>query len=358
MAFTTSELESIANAALKFYIDRGKLHDQTIQNKPLVDLMERKKKTFPGGDRTLSLGVKGVYGANGTDDGFAGYSHNDTVGFYTPENIMRAEYDWMEHHIGFTMTHTELKIDGLSVVDTDGERTSTHSQRDKTVLKGLLDAKLEDFAEMRARSFNDLLWGDGTSDAKALDGIQSIIVEDPTAGSVGGIDAATHTWWRNRARTAAHAASGGTGAVTSDTANGGVLYETLQHEFRQLRRYGGRPDVFMAGSDFIAAMEREMKANGYYSQTGFTGGGDAAIGELRFSGVPVVYDPSLDDLGYEKRAYLWDSRDITLYAMEGEWNRQHSPSRPHNQFVLYRSVTSTGQLVCRRRNSALVIDIT
>lgn len=358
MAFTQSELDSIANAALKFYIDRGKLHDQTIQNKPLVDLMERKKKWFPSGDKTLSVGVKGVYGAGGTDDGFAGYTHDDSVGFYTPENIMRAEYDWMEHHIGFTMTHTELKIDGLSVVDTNGERTSQHSQRDKTVLKGLLENKLEDFAEMRARSLNDLLWGDGTSDAKALDGIQSIIVEDPTTGTVGGIDASTYDWWRNRARTAAHASSGGGDAVTSSPSNGGVLYEELQKEFRQLRRYGGKPDVFMAGSDFITAMEREMKANGYYSQTGFNGGGDASIGELKFSGVPVVYDPTLDDLSLSKRAYIWDSRDICLYAMTDEWNRQHTPSRPHDKFVLYRSVTCTGQLVARRRNSALVIDIT
>ena len=34
---------------------------------------------------------------------------------------------------------------------------------------------------------------------------------------VGGISAATNTWWRNRARTAAHGTAGGTGAVTSWT---------------------------------------------------------------------------------------------------------------------------------------------
>lgn len=357
MSFTQSELDSIANAALKFFIDRGKLHDQTIQSKPLVPLMERKVKYFPGGEGTLSLGVKGVYGAGGTDDGFAGYTHDDTVGFYTPENIMRANYPWREHHIGFTMTHTELKMDGLSVVDTNGANTSGHSQRDKTVLKGLLDNKLEDFAEQRARTMNDLLWGDGTADPKALAGIQSIIVDDPTSGTVGGIDASINEWWRNRACTAAHADSGGDGAVTSDPANGGALYEKLQKEMRQLRRYNGNPNQFFAGSDFITAMEREMKANGYYSQTGFTNGGDASIGQLRFNGLTVTYDPTLDDLGYEKRAYIWDDRDICLYAMTNEWNRQHSPARPAEKFVLYRSVTSTGQLVAKRRNSALVIDV-
>jgi hypothetical protein len=357
MPFTAGELASIANAALKFYIDRGKLHDQTIQSKPLVAMIENKKKTFPGGDGTLSLGVKGVYGAGGTDDGFAGYTHDDTVGFYTPENIMRAEYDWREHHIGFTMTHTELKMDGLSVVDTDGENTEGHTAREKTVLKGMLENKLEDFAEMRARSLNALLWGDGTADAKALAGLRSIIVDNPTVGTVGGIDAAINTWWRNRAHTAAHAAAGGTGAVTSNPANGGALWEVLQSEHRQLTRYGARPDTFVAGSDFIAALEREMKANGNYTQTGFTGGGDGSIGQMKFKNMTVMYDPTLDDDGDAKRAYIWDSKDIALYAMDKEWNKQHTPSRPADKFVLYRSVTSTGQMVCRRRNGAMVIDI-
>lgn len=359
MAFTSSELESIANATLAWFIDKGQLHEQSIQSKPIVDKMVRARKSFASGDGTLSLGIKGIYGADGNDDHLVGYTHDEQVGFYTPENIMRANFNWKEMHMGFTMTHTELKKDGLSVVDTNGESTRNHSQRDRTVLAGLLQNKLDDFAEMYARSLNDLFWGDGTDDPQGIAGIQSIIVDDPTAGSVGGIDAslAQNSFWRNRARTADHEAAGGYGPVTSDTANGGALYETLQHEFRQLRRYGGQPNTFMAGSDFIQAMEREMKANGYYSQTGFTSGGDASIGDLRFQGVSVMYDPTLDDLELSKRAYIWDDRDIMLYAMQNEWNRQHSPARPHDRFVLYRSVTCTGQMVCRRRNSALVIDI-
>lgn len=362
MAFTASELDSIANAALAFYIDRGQLYDQTIQDKPLVKSILDKRKNFPSGDGTLSIGIKGIYGNDGVDDQLAGYTHDDQVGFYTPENIMRANFEWRELHMGFTMTHTELKKDGLSVVDTNGENTSTHTGREKTALAGLLQNKLDDFGEMYSRSLNNQFWGDGTSDPKGMAGLQSIIVDDPTAGSVGGIDAslAANDWWRNRARTAAHqtaTTNASNGPVTSDPANGGALYETLQNDFRQLRRYGGRPDMFMAGSDFISAMEREMKANGYYSQTGFTGGGDASIGELKFQGVPVVYDPTLDDLSLAKRAYIWDSRDIMLYAMTNEWNRRHTPARPHDRFVMYRSVTCTGQIVCRRRNSAQVIDI-
>lgn len=76
-----------------------------------------------------------------------------------------------------------------------------------------------------------------------------------------------------------------------------------------------------------------------------------------FKGIPVMYDPTLDDLSRAKYAYIWDSRDIMLYALEGDWKRQRTPARPYNNFVFYQSMLCTGQMCARRRNSALVIEI-
>lgn len=357
MPFTAQEIVNIANASLDFFFKKGTVFQQAIQKKPLLAKLEGAAKTFPGGKGDISLAVQGAYGAAGVNDGLAGFTHDDQVQFFTPANVKRVTFPWREHHIGLTLTHTELKIDGISVSDTDGKGTSEHSGREMTALVNLMENKLADFAEQYSRSLNLLFWGDGTADPKALAGMRSILVANPTAGSVGGMPRATYTWWRNRARTAAHAAAGGTGAVTSATTNGGVLIQTLQQDFLQLRRYGAEPDCFFAGSDFIAAMQNEMRANGYYTQNGFRGPQDAAMGAMSFDGKTVVYDPTLDDLGFAKRAYIWDASDITLMKMENEWRRQHNPSRPHDQFVLYRSVTCTGQLITTRMNGALVIDI-
>lgn len=359
MPFTAQEITNIANASLDFYFNKGSTFAQTIQKKPLLDKMERGAKSFPGGKGDISLAVQGAYGAAGVNDGLAGYTHDEQVRFFTPANVKRANFPWREHHIGITLTHTELKIDGISVTDSvTGESTSNHSGREMHALVNLMDNKLQDFAEQYARSLNLLLWGDGTADAKALAGLRALLVANPTTGTAGGLDRSQFTWWRNRARTAAHAAAGGSNAVTSATTSGGALIQVLQAEFRQLRRYGAEPDCFFAGSDFIAAMETEMRANGYYTQTGFRGAQDPAMGGLMFDGKKVIYDPTLDDLSLQKRAYIWDSRDIPLMKMEGEWRRQHNPARPHDQFVLYRSITCTGQLVATRLNGALVIDIT
>ena len=235
MAFTAGEIASIANASLDYYFNKGGQFDQSIQNKPLLNLLEGRKKTFPGGKGNISLAVVGTYGDGSGNDVVKGYTHNDAVGFFTPANIKRANYPWREHHIGLTLTHTELKIDGISVVDTNGERTAEHSKRELTVLVNLLEQKLFSLGEQYARTMNVLMWGDGTTDAKALAGVRSIIKDNPCVGVVGGLDqtAATgFTWWRNRAHTAAMATQIGTtpgdaisggGPITSNPANGGAL---------------------------------------------------------------------------------------------------------------------------------------
>jgi hypothetical protein len=201
---------------------------------------------------------------------------------------------------------------------------------------------------------NALGYGDGVADPKALAGIKFLVADNPAVGIVGGINRATagNEWWRNLARTAA---SGG--AVTSSPTNGGALLQELQKQRRQLIRYGGAPTDAFCGSDFLGAMEVEMRANGLYTQTGFKGTQDASMGSVAFAGTEFVYDPTMDDLGLNKRAYWLDLNNIFIEAMTGEWMHQHTPARPANQFLMYRSITTTCQMVGKQFNSSLVIDI-
>jgi hypothetical protein len=187
--------------------------------------------------------------------------------------------------------------------------------------------------------------------------MQAILVDSPSVGALGGLTRTTNTWWRNRAATAANGTAGGQGPVTSAATNGGALLTFLQNEWRQLIRYGGRPNKCFAGSAFISAMETEIRANGNYSLRGFKGPQDGAMGQMSFNDVSIDYDPTLDDLGHSKRAYIWDTRHIYLMKMEDEWRHTFTPARQYNQFVLYKSMTCTGQMVAQQVNSGGVYDI-
>lgn len=346
MAFTAQELQNITNASLDYFMDKGKVWKQTIQNKPLLRDMRAMQKTFPGGKEFISVAVKGEYTA-----GPQGYSHNDTVTYDNPAFIKRARYPWFEHHKGIQVTLTELKHDGISVTDsTTGESTSNHSKREMHALANLLEDKLEDMSESYARGMNNFCWRDGTADPKALAGIKSIIVDTPSASAVvGGLDQSQLSFWRNRVSL----------GVSTNPANQ-PLAKLLDTEYRQLRRFAKNPKhKCYAGSDFLDALLAELRANGVYTQTGWSGKGgiDMSAADPRFKGMTIEYDPTLDDEGEAKRLYVIDMDAIRLMPMEGEIDKKHAPARPESQYVIFRAITWTGGLACRQRNTSGVYSI-
>lgn len=360
--FSASQIAHIGATTLDLYM-RGKLKQIGVQNKPLLKKIEAAKKSFSGAKENISIGVKFERGANGVNDGVKGYSHTDKVSFYNPGKGLRANYVWREHHIGFTMSETELKTQGILVGNEFGNIKRSAGDKGLIKLADIFEEAVADFDLRYEETMNALLWDDGTADTSSLHGLRAFIRDVPTIGVVGGLSAATHTRWRNRARTAAFSGHGsfdanyGGGAVTSSTSDGGALVNVLQQEWRQLMRYGGQPNTILAGSDFIEAYEIEMRANGNYSMTGWTGKQDAAMGQTAFKGVPMQYDPTLDSMGRDKYAYIFDDRHIYLKALEGDWKRMRDPARPYDQFVMHKSLTATGQLCAEQRDSALVIAI-
>lgn len=344
MPVTPQMLANAANAAIEFHMDRGRVFDQSIQMKPLLKRMAAKAKSFPGGKDNITLRVVGDYTTT-----IMGYNYDDQVTYQNPTNIKTLTFPWKEIHAGISMTMTELKTDGIHVVDSmDGKSTTQASQREMTALASILENKIEDMSEGWARGANEMLWRDGTQDSKQVPGLLSFILPDPTTATiVAGVDQSANSWWRNRASLAINAA----------TASNQNLTNTLETEFLQLRRYGGMPNAFLCGSDFIEAYQKELRANGSYTQTGFRSSGstDAGMGEVAFKGVTLEYDPTLDDLGYTKYGFLLDMRTIFPMDMESEGSltapKQHNPARPEDKYVLYRALTWTGGMVCRKRNA-------
>ena len=351
MPFTAQELENITNSVLEFHMDPGKVYKQTVQNKPLLNAMRSMQKTFPSGKENITLRVSGDVTTT-----IMGYTHDDQVSYQNPANTKKATFPWKETHAGLEVTLTELKEDGISVVDsTTGKSTTEHSGREKTALANLLDEKMWDMKEGWDRGENTILWRDGTQDSLVPPGIQSFILTYPTSATVvAGIDQSNVTWWRNRSN--GNIASGlksGTG-IDVGTPSSLNLATALQREFRQLRRYGSPRHMVLCGSDWLDAMERELRSKGDFTQDGWAKSGkiDMSVADVAFKGVGFEYDPTLDDLGYAKYAYVIDKSAIYPMVMEGEDMKRHNPARPHDRYVIYKAVTKTFGLVCKMRNTS------
>lgn len=344
MAFTAQELVNISNSVLDFHI-RGKVDSQVIQARPLYDDLMAGKKTFGGGKEFITGRVKGVY-----TSALQGYSHDDEQQYANPANIKEWRARWYELASGISVTLTELKKAGISVVDSmNSKQTVTHSDQELYQLTNILDDKFEDLDEGSKRSMAEIMWRDGTQDSKVFGGVSSFILKAPTTGVTFGLDRVANPYWRNRSVTGINV------SVPSDQ----NLVQTLQKEFRQLRRFATPKHKFYAGSDFLDAFERELRSKGNYTLEGWNKSGmiDASVADLAFKGVMLQYDPLLDELGEAKTAYVLDLNAIKLMPMEGEEWKMHTPARPAEKYVLYRAITWTGALTANRLNTSGVYTI-
>jgi hypothetical protein len=357
MPFSPTEIENIAAQTINFHMDKGKVHAQAVQNKPMSQAFDEHAGTFAGGTG-IDLNVK-VGGAGGT---LQGYKGDDQVSYYNPATAKRVTYAWDNMHLGISITHDELRHGGITVMENGAEQsTSAKSGQEKIALANLLDEKIEDFEEDYAASLDALIHGDGTSDVNAISGIGAFILEDPSAGSTGGLSRVNNTFWRNRAATAAAASAGsGDAAIVSSAADGGAAIQYFQKESRQRNRYarGSLKTRHFAGSDFIDAIEREFRANGSYTQSGWKGGkADTGMPTVTIGNQVVEYDPTLDDMGFAKRLYTIDMRRIKLLYMDGEKKKKSNPARPYDRYTMYHGLTTSGAMVAQQLNTSGVYDI-
>ena len=171
MAFTVEEVVSVANSLLDLH-ERGKAKDQAKQARPMSDNFQKMQKFFGASKEFITTPVRMSYTTT-----LQGYSHDDSVGYKNPANTKRASYVWKELHAGIEVTLTELKQEGLSIVDsTSGMATSEHSDRELVVLTENLQEKIYDLDEGAERDFALIVLRDGAQDAKEFPGLRSLLL--------------------------------------------------------------------------------------------------------------------------------------------------------------------------------------
>lgn len=359
MPFTADELSDINNMALETYLDKGSVFKQDVANKPMLQAFQDAAGSFTTGKDNVSFLVGSGYGG-GT---LAGFSGDDQLTHYNPTGSVRFRMPWKEHYIGMVVTQTELKYDGIDVVENGAKQTTSDmSGREAQALANIFDEKNEKLGADYNFSLDRLIHGDGTTDVKALAGIRAFILDNPFSGVTGGINRAANTWWQNDAMTAAAAGAGGLNKITSSATGGGALITALDTALRRRQKYatGQTKTMYFCGSAFQDAYKAEMRANGYYTQTGWKSERpDGAMMSPAHAGVELVWDPTMDDLGRSKFCYAIDvgKRGLRLLYADGQKYKKHNPARPYDRMVMYNGISMTGVMVARQLNTSGVYEI-
>ena len=202
---------------------------------------------------------------------------------------------------------------------------------------------------MRSRSTVSF-WGDGTSAPEGPGSIRALITTTPTlalwAASTCDFDLVARPLCHRRRRHRQQRGEAGRSAVSASRVS--------------------QADPLWAGRRMCAsaaatswARWKWRSCHGLCSMSGFSGtqnnaamGGFVPPGGARWS-----TNPTLNDLGTPKRNVLARDRQHLWRRWRASRKRTHHPARPEDKFVLYRSITCTGQLVARQLNSSGVFDI-
>jgi hypothetical protein len=236
-----------------------KIIDNFTNKNALLYRMKKKgniKKT--NGGRTI---VKPIfYDANSTYKRYSGY---EALNVNVSDVISAAEYNWKQAAVCVT-------ISGLEKRQNSG----------KEAILNLLDERIKNALLTFDNNISSDIYSDGTADGgKQIGGLQSLIADTPTSGTVGGIDRATFTFWRNYSY---DATTDGGAAVTS--AN---IQRYMNRVYLATKRGSETTDLIVADDNYYLAYLESLQSIQRITNTELA---DAGYDNLKYMSADVIPD--------------------------------------------------------------------
>lgn len=343
MAFTAAQLVTGANYSLATYQKKDPIDQINIQHATL-DWLIKHKEVSSFGNGTFK---EPIFVDNGSN--YQNYSGADQVTHNERDPVRWTDFTYYSNHDGFWFDEDRLIAAGIHMSDDAGTVPTA--------------AEAESLCNLLTQSYRGLKEGiqaelayetlrDGSQSTKACPGLASIVDPTPATGTVGGINAATFSYWRNNANLLIAAAS--------------VVTE-MQDTWDSCIRYGGvKPTFIPCGQAYMDNYRAQANAQVNRQVMNTKGGAtiDPSTGDLFFKGVPLIWDPTFEALDtllgtttQTKSAYFLNPSAIKLRPLKGEWMRDRKPEKLPDRYVTYFAKTSKYGLTTNRRNSLAVLSI-
>lgn len=200
------------------------------------------------------------------------YSGAEILDISAQELFSAAEFDWKQAAIAVT-------INGLEEVQNAG----------KAQLIDLMEARVKNAERTFINNLTEDMYSDGTATGgKQIGGLQLLVADDPTTGTVGGINRANYTFWRNYSYDAT--TDGGSAATSAN------IQKYMNTVFINTSRGMERPNLIVADNNYFNLYLQSLQS--IQRVTKVTGDGSAGTGwtALDFMGVDVVLDGGVDTI--------------------------------------------------------------
>ena len=198
-----------------------------------------------------------------------------------------------------TLEYTWSRVVGTVIIS---DQEQDENKGDTAIFK-LLKAKMEVLEESIKEKFSDYLYGAGAGTDPM--GLQALIPDDPTTGTIGGLSRA-----ETQLRTSAYDFSGTLDATNIEEAMDDVLLDlTVGTE---------KPDLILAGRNWIRAYRAAVRDKLVVNLSDLKKGGASGMVDLGFGGVahdniPMVYDENCP----VNKAYFINSKYLRLHILKG-----------------------------------------
>ena len=245
----------------------------------------------------------------------ASYADTDTISTNRVDVFDRAEFQWKEYA-------------GAAIVsDLEADRNAGEG----TVFP-LLPAKLENLRNSMKASINEGLFSDGTANSsKVIGGFQHIIATGPTTGTVGGINRANFSFWRNQQTSGAQTTS----AFDNLRAAMRSIYNLCSNGVND-----AHPSFAVTTRTVFEGYEGLLLANERFTDKS-SGEGAFKNESLKFKGARISYDNDCPS----GVLYFANPKFLKLAYKKGSWFKMLESQRPANQTLTVYPVRTMCNLI-------------
>jgi len=236
-----------------------KLADNVSENNAILNRLNARGNVKPfSGGRVIYQELD--YAENSTYKRYSGY---ETLNISPSEVFTAAEFDIKQAAVA-------ISISGLEQLQNSGPEQ----------MIDLLESRIVNAEKTMMNNLSSDFYSDGTADGgKQIGGLQLLIADTPTSGTVGGINRLNWTFWRNQSFDATT-----DGGAAASAANIQSYMNTL---YLRCSRGTDHPDLIIADNNYYKAYWESLQA---LQRVGDSKLADAGFQTIKYMNADVVFD--------------------------------------------------------------------